>query len=368
MRSPTDGRARRTGAAAVALLVLAGAGWMPPAAAGEGVPFIDGRWAATAVQVTGGIDNGDLRADFDDSEVDFIIDVRAGAVTEGRLDVRAGIHAEATEGGTGDFLVSGSVDLGGSARRVVGVGGRLRFQGTIVTESITVGINRSIRAGDENVGFSPQSVTCTQATGDLAVEGRQVQEAGGFSSGVRALFLAVRVPPDVDDFPPDLAEAFADLMADLADAVRGRPTAEEILDLARRVEELDSAVVGLAFCEGPPPGFEEGLARDDFFREMFRQLLEAAIAREIAFNTFELIMLLGVAYSTGVAGEYGPDPIAGGELHGQFESVLGERLDAAAAATPPNLEEMQDVILAALMYGMSDLHDRGVAAYRAATE
>lgn len=353
-----------------ALLVVAMAGTVAgvaPSSAGGGLAFLDGRWVAEAVPVTGGISTGDATADFEDSEVDFTIDVRAGEVVSGEMAVRAGIHAEAVEGGTGDFLVTGVVDLGGTAQRVVGVGGRLRFQGTIHTEAVTVGVNRSFRAGDENVGFSPLSVTCTQATGDLAVEGRQVQEAAGVSSGVRAIFLAIRVPPDVDDFPPDIAETFEQLLADLLAALRGEPTATEILDLARRTEALQSAVIGLASCEGPPPGFEEGLAQSDVFRDLFRRILERAIDREIAFNTSELITLLSVALSTGVAGSYGPDPIAGGELLGMFESLLGERLDEAAAATPPRLEEMQDIILAARLHGMPELYDRGVAAYRAAT-
>jgi hypothetical protein len=284
----------------------------------------------------------------------FVVSVEANGKAGGALDFQVVGSSKVDVGGvtgSGKLTMSGTLDLGGTGSRVT-FSGPVHVSGTVTANGLTVPVNFTAPAGG---GFSPRSVTCTQVTGDLAVEGRQAQQAAGFATTVKAPFVAVRYAAAGGDegLPEQLAAEYEALLARIAEAAKGNPTAEEIRQLAADIEALDAAMLGAAACGDPPPGFEKGIVAQDTFLARLSDLLAAVVLNADAYTTQDVISLLATAIRIGAVGAAAPDQASSKALLESFADILNGKLDEAIASA--NTDSIFDIYVWATQAGLTEL-------------
>jgi hypothetical protein len=84
--------------------------------------------------------------------------------------------------------------------------------------------------------FSPLSVSCAVASGDIAVEGRQLQAEAGMATTVTGPFTAQRVAPP--DLGADFEEQFVQLVLQAEALIAAAlPEAQHVVDRVRLGEQ-----------------------------------------------------------------------------------------------------------------------------------
>jgi len=318
-------RMRRPGVILLASVSLV-SGALSPAWGQKGVAFPDGTWKGTAI-FTGSIAKQGVFAT-GSAGITFTLQVRGGEVTGGVLKMSGSARSRVAGGGRANLDVSGGLSLGGTARRVT-VSGMLSFSGTASAQGFEVPVDITVPATGS---FSPVTASCSQVTGDLATETRAVQRQYGFSTTVRALFVAVR---EAGADASDVVEEYAALVEDIHEAIaqaKGAsgtpPTVEQLRELASRAAALQNAIATLKVCGDAPEGFEKGLA-SPFFSDLFRQLVLMLLERADQLTVTQLIALAYLAYEIGAVGTPSPDPQAAQDAEDELVLALNAKLDFA---------------------------------------
>lgn len=300
------------------------ASFLMPAWGQTEVAFPDGTWKGTAV-FTGSISKQGVFAT-GSGDVSFTLKVHDGQVSDGVLRMSGSARSRVAGGGRANLKVAGALALGGTASRVT-VSGTLSVSGTASAQGFVVPVDLSIPA----VGsFSPTAASCSQVAGDLATETRAVQRQYGFSTTVRALFVAVR---QAQADAADVVEEYADLVEDMHEALTQAklgppPTIDQLRQLASRAAGLQNAIAGLKSCGDPPEGFEQGLA-NPLFSDLFRRILLLMLEDADQLSVTQLISLAYLGYEVGAVGTPSPDPQAALEAEDELVLALNAKLDFA---------------------------------------
>ncbi|MGH2677635.1 MAG: hypothetical protein ACRDHB_04660 [Actinomycetota bacterium] len=314
------------------------------------VVFPEGAWVGTAVfdgtisnQTVFGITGGGIS---------FELVVADGQVIDGTLDMEGGAGSTVPGGGA-DLAVQGTFETSGTAAVVV-FAGMVTFEGTARAQGFTAPVSGSAPGSGS---FSPEFASCSRVIGDLATEGRKLQEAAGLATTVKADFVALR---DVGAQSASLVEEYGELAEDIKDFLSAAatanghkpPTVTELLGLVERVALLFNRIASLKSCQAVPPGLEKGLA-DPYFSDLFRQLMLELLARADQLKTQSLITLLYLAYDVGALGASSPDPAAADAALDQFVQVLRARIDTAYAQQ--DVKTLLAIYTAAQQLGLEDL-------------
>jgi hypothetical protein len=311
--------------------------------------FPPGTWEGTAIW-TGSISKQDIFAT-GLGNVSFTLDVLEGTVG-GTMKMK-GKGESKVPGGSAKLSINATLDLSGSPSKIQG-SGTGHFSGTATAQGFTVPVDISVPAG---ASFSPATATCTKVTGDLATEGRKVQESYGFNTNVTANFVAVRVAAKGD--AGDLMIEYKDTISAILDADDDGLTVEEVLDLIAQVEALNSKILGAAACGGVPPDFQKGLA-DPLFAAAFRTLLSSALKDADKYTAQQILSMLGTAFRAGVVGKSAPGQAASENLLVEFEVDLEGKLNAAKAAG--DTQTILDIYVGAQQAGLTSLAQKAKAA------
>jgi hypothetical protein len=333
--------------AALAAMVLATAAAPATAQQESGAAFPSGTWAGSATYL-GALDTGSVSA-FADSVINFRMLVSSGQVASGTIAMIGSSHSVALEGGSADIAFAADGTLSGPATRVL-ITAEAVFSGIARVEGYEVPIDISMPFGGS---FSPSWATCTEVGGDLATEGRDIAAAQGLQLDAEAIFLAMRVS-DAGAEDPDhyIPKDYADLVDDLIAAQSGDVPTSDLVDLIRRVEELNAQIIGAAACGETPAGFEEGLVKDDFFLQQLKAIYDKILKSPGDYSTHEQIFLLMSAVRVGVIGASAPDQGFSDSALLLFEAALSDAL----AATPDGEQKtIVDIYIAAKQVGLTDL-------------
>ena len=342
---------RRFGVIVAVALVVAGT----TLARAKEVAFPDGEWTGKAIWI-GSISKQDIFAT-GKGDVSFTMAVDGGEVAAGTLTMN-GVGKGKAPGATAKLTVKGSLDLSGTGA-VVEVSGSVKWSGSATSAilGITVPIKFSAQAGGS---FSPTFATCNKVVGDLATETRKVQQSYGFSTTVKANFVAVRT--GASPAAQGLIEDYKSLVQAVLDMLTGGPVdIGLLLDLAHQIDALNAALAGLGGCDVPPKGFEKGL-QDTLLASLFQDLLQDQVLPGDSYTAQELLAFLGVGIHVGAVGAAVPGNLGPNakNLFTQFEAALEVKLNQAIAAN--DTQTITDILIGAQQYGLDSLADKAQGA------
>ena len=299
----------------------------PPAPPPASPAFLPGVWKGVAVG-SGSISGQGADAFFSEPfRMPFEFEVGPeGDVLNGLWSWTAEVSF-AAEGVEGTFTMSASGTVGGSGNRVV-YSGIIHETGTIRVEGNTYPIEQDVPAEG---AFSPTSVSCAVATGDVATEGRSMQAGAGMSTTVTGPFTAQRVASP--DAPAEFQDAFVELVARAQALIaEGLPAVAEVIALAEDAEDFYQNVFATGSCAGGAPSLLPGKQPHTLFVKVIGELLLTALANADAYEPDEINTLAIAALRIGVIGAAAPDPALATEVLEAFQSTLDDKLAAAVAA------------------------------------
>ena len=153
----------------------------------------------------------------------------------------------AAEGVAGLFTMSGSGPLGGNASRIE-LSGNIHMSGTVTVNGAEFPIENDSPAGG---AFSPRSVSCNVVSGDMATEGRQIQQEAGLATTVTAPFTAQRIGAPGDQGLANFEETYTELVLTAEGLLAaGVPPVEDIVALVERAESFYHQVYLSIECPG----------------------------------------------------------------------------------------------------------------------
>ena len=337
------------------VLIAAGAlvGGTVPAGAAKGVAFPDGEWSGSAIW-TGAISKKNVFAS-GNGKVKFTLAVDGGDVASGRMTM-TGTGQSKVAGGSGKLDLSASLNLGGTAERVT-ANGSLSYVGTVTVEGFGTRPVSGRVAGSTG-SFSPTFVSCNRVTGDLATEGRKVQQAAGFTTTVTAKFVALRVGDGTSEAVTRYKQV-ADQIISALDSIRAGtpPSVQMLVELVEQVQALNSLVHDSSPCPNVPAGFKAGFS-DSLLVELFNELMREVLAKhEGRFTVHELLQLMVLTLRIGLT-----EP-----TEDAFLDVLVARVEALTNELtqqvgddpyefwPKELMAIYEIYTTALHWGLTDL-------------
>ena len=256
----------------------------------------------------------------------------------------------AAEGVAGLFTMSGSGPLGGSANRIV-LSGIIHMSGTVTVNGANYPIvNDSPAAG----AFSPRSVSCNVVSGDMATEGRQIQQEAGLATTVTAPFTAHRIGAPGDQGLANFEETYKELVLTAEGLLAtGVPPVEDVVSLVERAESFYHQVYLSIVCPGGATSMLPGKQHYSHFVGLLGQVLLTALADPSVFSADEVLTLAFVAVRIGVVGGAAPDP----ELSAQVWQALYDAVETklADATAAQNKGDCMSLLVTATALGFTGL-------------
>ena len=272
-----------------------------------------------------------------------------GAVVNGVWDW-AGEISVAAEGVEGTFALTASGPLAGSGARVE-LSGLIHMSGSVRVQGNDYPIEQDLPAAG---AFSPSSVSCNVVSGDLATEGRQLQEAAGVATTVTGPFTAHRIEDPGDESVAGFEETYTELVMTAQSLLAtGQPPASDVVAFVERAEDFYTNLYASLQCRGATPGLLPGQHLFAYFAELVGQLIVVMLADPSAYSTSDVHTLAIAAIRIGVVGNSAPDP----QLAEQVRNTLLDALNAklADAEATENHGDCTIVSLAASAMGFTEL-------------
>jgi hypothetical protein len=312
--------------------------------------FPAGIWKGTAV-ATGGISGHGAEGFLPEPIiVTFEFEVAPdGSVVNGIWGWNGEV-VSAAEGVTGLFTMSGSGPLGGSAARIE-LSGNIHMSGTVTVNGAEFPIeNDSPAAG----AFSPRSVSCNVVSGDMATEGRQLQEGAGLATTVTAPFTAQRIGAPGDQGLANFEETYTELVLTAEGLLAaGVPPVEDVVALVERAESFYHQVYLSIECPGAATSMLPGKQHYSHFVDLLGQVLLTALADPSVFSADEVQTLAFAAVRIGVVGAAAPDPALSAQVwQALYDAVETKLADATAAQDKGNCAFL---LVTATAMGFSEL-------------
>ena len=299
----------------------------PPTPPPVSPAFLPGIWKGAAIG-TGVISGPDVNAFFSEPfRMKFEFEVAPdGTVVNGVWSWTG----EVTMAGE-DVVALFSMTASGT---VAGAGTRVQYAG-VIHEVGTVTVNNQEFPIDQNVdaagAFSPTSVSCAVATGDVATEGRALQEGAGMSTTVTGPFTAQRTASP--DAAADFEQAFGDLVLEAQALIaQGLPAVADVLALAEKAEDFYQNVFATGRCAGGAPNLMPGKQAYTYFVKVIGELVLTALANADAYDAHDINVLAIAALRIGVIGAAAPEPALATEVLEAFRNTLEQKLAEAQAA------------------------------------
>jgi hypothetical protein len=299
----------------------------PPAPPPASPAFLPGIWKGVAIG-TGSISGQDVDAFFSEPfRMKFEFEVAPDGTVVNGVWSWTGEVSMAAEGVEATFTMSASGGVGGTGNRVVYTG-IIHESGTVTVQDQVMPIEQDVDAAG---AFSPTSVSCAVATGDVATEGRALQGAAGMATTVTGPFTARRsASPDA---PVEFEEAFATLVTEAQALIAaGLPAAAAVVALAEKAEDFYQNVFATGSCGGGAPSLMPGKQAYTYFVKVIGDLILTALANADAYHPGDINSLAIAALRIGVIGAAAPDPALAAEVLQAFQNTLGDKLAAAVAA------------------------------------
>jgi hypothetical protein len=235
----------------------------------------------------------------------------------------------AAEGVAGLFTMSGSGPLGGNASRIE-LSGNIHMSGTVTVNGAEFPIENDSPAGG---AFSPRSVSCNVVSGDMATEGRQIQQEAGLATTVTAPFTAHRIGAPGDQGLANFEEIYTELVLTAEGLLAvGVPPVEDIVALVERAESFYHQVYLSIECPGGATNQLPGTQHYSHFVALLGQVLLTALADASVFSADDLLTLAFAAVRIGVVGAAAPDPALSTQVwQALYDAVETKLADATAA-------------------------------------
>ena len=336
-------------AGAVAPPVVAGASAETSTPVGPSPPpFLPGVWKGTAVG-TGAISGAGATAFISEPFImKFEFEVAPdGAVVNGVWSW-SGEVSMAAENVEGTMAMAGSGTVGGSGARVEYTG-TIHQSGSMTVQGNVLPVELDVPAYG---AFSPLSVSCAVASGDIAVEGRQQQAEAGMATTVTGPFTAQRVAPP--DLGADFEEQFVQLVLQAEALIAaGLPEAQHVVDFVQQAQDFYQNVFLTGECAGGAPNLLPGKQQYTTFTKLIGELILTALANADAYSVSDISLLAAAAVQIGAVGGAAPDLALAAEVEEGLHDVLADRL--AAAEAEQNKTDCVTISLAADALGMNDL-------------
>jgi hypothetical protein len=240
----------------------------------------------------------------------------------------------AADGVAGLFTMSGSGPLGGNAARIE-LSGNIHMSGTVTVNGAEFPIENDAPAGG---AFSPRSVSCNVVSGDMATEGRQLQEGAGLATTVTAPFTAQRIGAPGDQGLANFEETFTELVLTAEGLLAaGVPSVEDVVALVERAESFYHQVYLSTECPGGATSMLPGQQHYSHFVALLGQVLLTALADPSVFSADEVQTLAFAAVRIGVVGAAAPDPALSAQVwQALYDAVETKLADATAAQDKGN--------------------------------
>ena len=320
----------------------------PPAPSAPTPAFLPGIWKGAALG-TGAISGQGTDAFFSKPfRMTFEFEVAPDGTVANGVWSWTGEVSVAAEGVEGTFTMVAS-------GTVFGTGARVEYSG-IIHESGSMTVQGNVIPIEQDVpatgAFSPLSVSCAVATGDVATEGRQLQAEAGMSTTVTGPFTARRTASP--DSPVEFQEEFAELV-EQANALiaAGLPAAADVVALAQKAEDFYQNVFATGSCAGSAPGLLPGKQPYTMFVKVIAELVLTALANAEAYTAEDINALALAALRIGVIGAAAPDPALAAEVLQGLLDVLSDKL--AAAIAEENKSDCVIISIAAASLGMTQV-------------
>jgi hypothetical protein len=319
-----------------------------------GPPFLPGVWKGTAVGL-GTISGGGATAFV---SVPFIMKFEFEVAPDGTVVSGvwswSGEVSVAADNVEGTFAMTGSGPVGGTGARVEYTG-TIHQSGSVTAQGNVVPVEGDVAALGH---FSPLSVSCAVASGDIAVEGRQAQADAGISTTITGPFTAQRVAPP--DLGLDFQEQFVQLVLQAEALVAaGLPDPQSVVDLVQQAQDFYQNVFLTGECAGGAPTLLPGQQPYTTFVKVISDLLLTALANADAYSVDDINVLAAAALQMGVIGGAAPDPALDAEVTQAFHDVLEDKL--AAAEAEQNKTDCIIISLTATALAMNDIAGQAAA-------
>ena len=290
--------------------------------------FPAGIWKGTAV-ATGGISGHGAEGFLPEPiTVTFEFEVSPDGNVVNGIWGWNGEVVSAAEGVAGLFTMSGSGPLGGNASRIE-LTGNIHMSGTVTVNGAEFPIENDSPAGG---AFSPRSVSCNVVSGDMATEGRQIQQEAGLATTVTAPFTAQRIGAPGDQGLANFEETYTELVLTAEGLLAaGVPPVEDIVALVERAESFYHQVYLSIECPGGATSMVPGTQHYSHFVALLGQVLLTALSDPSVFSADEVQTLAFAAVRIGVVGAAAPDPALSAQVwQALYDAVETKLADATA--------------------------------------
>lgn len=312
---------------------------------GEPTSIPPGWWVGTYL-LKGGIDKGDTSAESTGAG-EMAVLVSSDGKVNGSMDVAA-LGAAIAKDANGELAFTGDLELGGTASKLT-MSGSLHMAGTVTAQGIKVPISSDIPASGS---FTPDAVSCSLVTGDMATEGRAAQQAAGFSTSVTAKFVLKRsankpTKADIQQAANELANGYQDALAALAKANQGPVTVAELQAALNAIEAIVAGSVGTDACGSS--ALLDGLRADTELHDQFAAAVERLINAGGA-SPDDLIDAMRMAAQLGLLSE-----TAAGDAANDLLAALGVELNTqlSAAKAKGDSAAIAKLEVAAVQFGIA---------------
>ena len=299
----------------------------PPPPPPASPAFLPGIWKGVALG-TGAISGQGVDAFFSEPfRMKFEFEVAPDGTVVNGVWSWTGEVSMAAEGVEATFAMTASGSVGGTGN-LVQYTGVIHESGTVTVQDQVMPIDQDVEATGS---FSPTSVSCAVATGDVATQGRAMQGAAGMATTVTGPFTAQRTASP--DAPVEFEEAFAELVTEAQALIAaGLPAVADVVALVEKAEDFYQNVFATGSCGGGAPSLMPGKQPYTFFVKVIGELVLTALANADAYHPSDINSLAIAALRIGVIGASAPDPALAAEVLQALQTTLEDKLAAAVAA------------------------------------
>jgi hypothetical protein len=331
----------------------------PANAVKTGSEFPPGIWRGKAVW-TGTITNGTVTVYVAGAGIiDFEMTVAPdGTVTDGDYILHStNINEDIAGVGPVTASVAAMGNMTGTGAMVTGNG---NFNIKIISWPLPIAPMEFGESGG-SLGFYPATASCTFVQGDMAELARDVQQAAGFSTSIKAPFTATRISAPGEKGSQSWDDNYVELVTAMETlASQPKPAIQDVKDLANKVDLFNVNLVKSSTCSDTPKNLQKGKQPYNYFLEKFSQLMTKILSDPSGYTGADISDLLMIAVHIGAVGSAAPDDAAAQQLEASFKQVLGQKLQADIAAN--DTTDITIIYIAAAQAGFTELAAQAKAA------
>lgn len=328
--------ARALPAAAAMLVAFTGAAVLPPATAHPAaehkpVLFPNGVWKGAAV-LSGTMKVADVSFDWEPSAYTFTVTISNGTA-DGTWVAKGGELSAVDSTGEATGTWHGSGVLHGTATRIVATGSS-HVHEDVTAEGLSFPVDLDV---PDHYTFSAAGGSCVSMSGDVLQQARATEQAKGFSSTVKGLFVAQKVAGVTSTVNPNFTSKLTALMSKASELEKqAHPSVAAIQALIGQISSFYDTAMDWSKCDGPPATMGKHGSSRLLMVQIVGVLVLKALDQGVGLTPLDVMDLADAASRIGAIGANAPYPGLAKQLTADLTKAISTGLTKAAASGDKN--------------------------------